>query len=113
MSRNALDQLIAILESAWRRPQNYFGPIEPVVVIHWLHGLRVGALLAGLEWSPSHRQPEESHDGNLDTVADDGARFVCEVPRLNAMRRRTVVEDDSNWLKSAVIDCPECESGIV
>lgn len=53
----ALDQLIRILESARRRKPMYFDPITPDIVVSWLSGLRAGACLAGLDWSPEHRRP--------------------------------------------------------
>jgi hypothetical protein len=55
MRREAIDRLIAILESARQRKAMYFQPVGPATVIHWLHGLRTGASFVGLEWSPEHR----------------------------------------------------------
>lgn len=73
----ALARLIAILESARRRKPMYFAPVEPVVVDHWLYGLRTGCSLFGLEWSPEDRRPALERRG-LELTSD------WEVERLAA-----------------------------
>ena len=56
-TRNArLDRLIEILESARQRKEMYFSPVEAVSVINWLHGLRTGASLCGLDWTTGERR---------------------------------------------------------
>ena len=52
----AINALLPVLEGARSRPQMYFSPIEPNVLIHWLHGLLTGYLLFQVSWPNEHRE---------------------------------------------------------
>ena len=88
----ALDRLIAILKSARFRKPMYFAPVESLLVEHWLHGLRTGCSLVGLEWSPEDRRPalerrglELSANWELEQLAARGLGSEAIVDELLAI----------------------------
>jgi len=52
----AVDELLLVLASARERPHMYFLPLEPPQVISWIHGLRTGFSIFGLECDTEHRR---------------------------------------------------------